>query len=418
LNSKPLAALALGAALAIAPVHTSDHHVANVVTGGMDIPAPAAPAVISASAYSAVSAYGGRTLIQARVNTAVTSCRLKLLSHQSFRVTYNTAPKRCHVNFYAYVTIAANPTHVYRSVAFEVIGLNAWGQFSRGMVYLNVAPKGSTYHMPPPPVVNTAQAPPPPPVIKAVQPKPPASPVPFASSTMPVNFDTSDNWSGYSLDGSNFTSVSGTFTAGVLTEGVPTSALMDEWVGIDGDGLHGNSNNDLIQAGIMESPVPCYGSQTYPYEPYNSNDFYICPWTFLIEDGSTSQGPVPQLTISENDSVSVDIHPVAGFDNWDITMTDNTSGQAWSTDVTYSGYLTSAEWIIEAPTNSDGSIATLASYQGVSFSNLRVNGNAQIDNVNDIALTLGGSDYISEPSGETTLGELISQGFTGNYYGP
>lgn len=418
-----LAALLVGAAglttMGTAPV------LAQAVTASPNIITAYPPQVISASTNPrAVDAWGARTLVVGRVNTNVTTCQLKLLSHQSFAVTYATNVRRCHVNFYAYVTIAANPTPVYRSVAFELIGRNAWGQFTRGTFYINVAPKGSNFNPGPPPKVKIVDPPPPPPVLKASHPAPPpppappAAPVPFAGSNMPVNFNASDNWSGYALGGSNFTSVSGTFTAGTLTQGVSSSALMDEWVGIDGDGPNGTNNNDLIQAGIMESVVPCEGAETFPYESYNPNDFYICPWTFLIENGSMSQGPVPQLTVQENDRVSVDIHPVAGFDNWDITMTNNTSGQTWSTDVSYSGLLTSAEWIIEAPTHSDGSVATLASYTGVSFSNLRVNGTAQIDNVNDIAITAGGSDYISEPSASSTLGELISQGFVGNYYGP
>jgi hypothetical protein len=109
---------------------------ANVIQG---------PAVLSASTNPrAVGAYGDTTLVIGRVNTAVTNCQLKLLSHQSFAVTYASNVRRCHVNFYAYVTIAANPTRVYRSVAFELIARNAWGQFSRGVFYINVVPKVPT----------------------------------------------------------------------------------------------------------------------------------------------------------------------------------------------------------------------------------------------------------------------------------
>ena len=176
-----------------------------------------APAVLSASTNPrAIGAYGGKTLVVGRVRTSVTTCQRKLLSHQSFPVIYASNVRRCHVNFYAYVTLGANPTHAYRSVAFELIARNAWGQFSRGVFYINVAPKGSNFNPGPPPVVKINDPPPPPPpVIKKAVPYARPAPAPPSSGQGQINVTqgTSNNWSGYEVTGSGFTSVTGPSTS-------------------------------------------------------------------------------------------------------------------------------------------------------------------------------------------------------------
>ena len=204
------------------------------------------------------------------MNTATTTCQLKLLSHQSFAVTYATNARYCHVNFYAYVTVSANPTPVYRTVAFEVIARNACGQFSRGIVYLNVAPKGSNYQAPPPPVVNTEPVPPPPPVKPVSKPTPaPASP--GGGLGMTVTTSTSDNWSGYDVLDNGITSVHGTFTVPSLQSDETCNTALSQWVGIDGA-----DNSDLIQAGVQESPIDAYGDCSAP------NYFSVQPWWEIL----------------------------------------------------------------------------------------------------------------------------------------
>jgi Peptidase A4 family len=391
-----LVALGLGAGLVTAPVHVSDLH----VMGGVNIPAPQ---VMSASAYSAMSAYGGRTLISARVNTAVTSCQLKLLSHQSFAVRYASNARYCHVNFYAYVSVAANPTPVYRTLAFEVIGRNAWGQFSRGTVYLNVAPKGSNYHMPPPPVVKTTQVPPPP-VTKAV-PAAPSPPAPSSQMGMGVTQYTSDNWSGYEVTGSNFTSVTGTFTVPELETDETCNSDESQWVGIDGDSVP-----SLIQAGISISPYDSYGECNAP------DSYYINAWYELLP---AYQQPIDSIFANFGDQIKVNITDQYSPGVWHINMWDLTNGENWNIDIGYNTPGTSAEWITESSTdhNNCGGQCTLTGYDpAVTYSGLSFNNNAHVSSVEAETLDQNGQ-YVSTPSSVANLGQLLSQGFSTSYTG-
>ena len=63
--------------------------------------------------------------------------------------------------------------------------------------------------------------------------------------------------------------------------------------------------NDLIQAGIMGSVVPCVGSAPVDQFDYTGNTFWACPWTTVIEDGIVTEGPVPDLTFYAGDDVEV-----------------------------------------------------------------------------------------------------------------
>ena len=159
---------------------------------------------------------------------------------------------------------------------------------------------------------------------------------------------TDSNWAGYGVSGGPYTSVEGTFTVPSLAPGAPASGAMSEWVGIDG--LSGtNGAEDLVQAGVLESMLPCDGTSTYPKGAYSPDQFYICPWTFFIEDGHVHQGTVPDITLAEGDSVTVEIWQQSGT-NWAISLTDTTARQSWSIgDQFYAGPGSSAEWIVEDP---------------------------------------------------------------------
>jgi Peptidase A4 family len=404
MNSKPLAALALGAALTVAPLHTSDQH----VSAGVNIPAPQ---VMSASAYSAVSAYGGRTLIQARVNTAVTSCQLKLLSKQSFTVSYATNARSCHVNFYAYVTVAANPTPVYRTLAFEVIGRNAWGQFSRGMVYLNVAPKGSDYHMPPPPQVNTDPAPPP--VVKAVTPAPPAEPI--SSSVTPV-LAYSPNWSGYEAIGTGFTFVSGIFIVPTLDNDETCQTFESQWVGIDGDDTIGDSN--LVQAGVTEDPYDNFGDCEAP------GTFYLRAWWEVLPEYQTEQD-FSDITVHAGDRVAVSISRLGTANTWNIEIEDFTDSEVVGQEVYYTGPGDTADWITESASDAQecsGAVDGMTNEcpetgysPAVSYSALGYNAQSVTGLRADIMAQNGYA--VSTPSLVPNLAALMHNGFTTSYTG-
>lgn len=397
---KALVALIVGAAT----LTISGPALAHEVTNGPNIPAPG---VLSAYAYSALGAYGGRTLIAARVTTGTTTCQLKLLSHQSFAVSYATNARYCHVNFYAYVIVAANPTPVYRSVAFEVIARNAWGQFSRGMVYLNVAPKGSDYHAPPPPVVTTDPTPPP-----VVQKAPPQAPTPSVNTVSGV----SPNWSGYEAEGSGFTAAIGTFTVPRLDNDETCQTFESQWVGIDGDyNLPGGTN--LIQAGITEEPYDSFGDCTAP------GSFYLYAWWEVLPEYQTEQNvPSYEMNVNSGDTVTVAITRTSDGD-WSLSISDDTNNQIWTSQVPYSGPGNSAEWIDESAADGQecsgavqGNICPMTDYSGARFWNLQYNHNASVTTLKDVAMEQDLVD-VSTPSYVPNLAQLLSGGFTVSYTG-
>jgi hypothetical protein len=56
----------------------------------------------------------------------------------------------------------------------------------------------------------------------------------------------------------------------------------------------------------------------------------------------------------------------AGSGNWQISITNNTSGQSYQTTAQYASSESSAEWIMEAPAASNG-ILPLDNFGSVSF---------------------------------------------------
>jgi hypothetical protein len=84
--------------------------------------------------------------------------------------------------------------------------------------------------------------------------------------------------------------------------------------------------------------------------------------------------PITTLTdgVYAGETVTVAIDELSGS-LWQITLTDDSTGQSFSTDQTYAGPGTSAEWIVEAPTV-DSEISTLADYTTTSFDGLGITG--------------------------------------------
>lgn len=356
-----------------------------------------APAVLSATTDPPALGYrGGRTLVTGRVRTSVTTCQLKLLSHQSFPVVYSAHPKRCRVNFHAYIAVGPNPTPVYRSVAFELIARNAAGQFSRGLFFVQLAPYGSSFTAPAPPVVSTAAPPPP--------------------TSVPVSQRVSDNWSGYEVSGSNFTSVSGTFTVPRLQTDETCRTVEMQWVGIDG-GNPGDS--DLIQAGVDEKPYNAFGANTC----LAPNRFFIYAFWEILPAYAVL---IPTVEVHVGDRVTVHIFETSTAGHWDISIVDDTNGQTFNTDQPYSGRGLSAEWITESATSPsecpgqvDGydSLCTETGYSpAVSYSSLGYNSSASVSSLRELTMTQHLTD-VSTPSVVPDLAHLLANGFTTTYTG-
>jgi predicted RNA-binding protein with TRAM domain len=145
------------------------------------------------------------------------------------------------------------------------------------------------------------------------------------------------NWSGYvETTTGSFTSASGTFTVPTLTAGDAADTAMAEWVGIDG-----NTNSDLIQAGVEDDP----------------SDGLSAWWEILPATETPISEPVDpgdQISVSISEvgtacsSNSAD-DPVSSGVDWDVTITDTTQGWSDPVPLCYDGPGSSAEWVVEAP---------------------------------------------------------------------
>ena len=169
----------------------------------------------------------------------------------------------------------------------------------------------------------------------------PRVPVPM----VPAGQNTSHNWSGYAATAGQYTAVTGTWTVPQpnVTGG---SGIGATWVGIGGV-----SSRDLIQAGTQDT-TPGGGQAQFQ------------AWIEMLPRPSQQ---VP-LVVSPGDSVTVTIaEQGAGTGNWQISMTNNTSGQTFQTSASHASSETSAEWIEEAPSG-PGGILPLDNFSSVSFS--------------------------------------------------
>jgi hypothetical protein len=129
------------------------------------------------------------------------------------------------------------------------------------------------------------------------------------------------------------------------------SSYSATWTGIDGF-----QNNGLIQAGT---------EQDY----YSHGAHYFAWWT----TSGLGFSPQPVFAVGPNEQITVSINQVS-TGVWDVSITDATNGQSFEKrDVSYSGPLSSAEWIEEAPTIG-GHVAALANYGTATFDDGTANG--------------------------------------------
>jgi Peptidase A4 family len=146
----------------------------------------------------------------------------------------------------------------------------------------------------------------------------------------------SSNWSGYAKSGT-YTRVTGQWVVpGVSRSNKPTYS--SAWVGIDGF-----TNGNLIQTGTES-------------DYYSGSAHYGAWWEIL----PAAETVIPAIAVHPGDHMSAAITKGSGS-TWTISITDTTTGKSFSTNQSYSGPGTSAEWIEEAP-SVGGRIATLAHY--------------------------------------------------------
>jgi hypothetical protein len=146
---------------------------------------------------------------------------------------------------------------------------------------------------------------------------------------------SASNWSGYAESGS-FHSITGNWVVPSVSA-TSRATYSSDWIGIDGF-----SNNDLIQTGT---------EQDY----YNRAAHYNAWWEIL-----PAAETAISMTVRPGDHMSASITKGSGS-TWTITIKDTTRSESFTTQKSYSGPGSSAEWILEAP-EVNGRIATLAHY--------------------------------------------------------
>jgi hypothetical protein len=137
---------------------------------------------------------------------------------------------------------------------------------------------------------------------------------------------------------------------------VPTAAASksatysSNWIGIDGF-----NNSSLIQTGTES-------------DYYNHAAHYAVWWEIL----PAAETPITTMTVHPGDTIKASIsRGTSGV--WTISISDVNTGATSTTTHAYSGPLTSAEWIEEAP-SIGGRVATLAHYGQATFDPGTVNG--------------------------------------------
>lgn len=160
---------------------------------------------------------------------------------------------------------------------------------------------------------------------------------------------SSTNWSGYAKTGSGFSDITGEWKVTAVSS-TSSATYSSSWIGIDGF-----NNSNLIQTGTEA-------------DYYSGSAHYGAWWEIL----PAAETVIPSITVHPGDTMYAHIHNNGGG-VWNIYLQDVTTGVSYSTNQSYSGAATSAEWIQEAPTVG-GKVAGLAHYGTVTFDPGTLNG--------------------------------------------
>lgn len=149
----------------------------------------------------------------------------------------------------------------------------------------------------------------------------------------------SENWSGYAVTGSDFTSAEGSWTVTAVNCSKTPNAYAAMWVGLDG-----YSSTTVEQTGTL---AYCSGSTPIYYAWY---EFY---------PAGSVEIPVP---VHPGNKVSAKV--TYNGSQFTTTLTNETTGKTYSKNGTVAGAKrSSAEWIAEAPCcTSSGGILPLADF--------------------------------------------------------
>jgi hypothetical protein len=202
----------------------------------------------------------------------------------------------------------------------------------------------------------------------------------------------SGNWSGYALTGSSFTEITATFNIPPVARRLCARAV-SEWVGIDG-----TNNSDLIQTGVL-----IYSGNPTATSVGCGAPIIVAWWEIL------PGAEVPMsLTIHTGDSITATINEIE-TNTWLITLFDNTTGESQSVVLPYAGPLTSAEWIVEAPSTQLGVMVAMPWQLPIRFDELGVTGD--VKKTMEIWLGQNGQN-VGIPDFHADAHDLFAQGFS------
>ncbi len=209
-----------------------------------------------------------------------------------------------------------------------------------------------------------------------------------SSATTPCNEPwKSSNWSGYAVNCATFTSVTGSWTVPSVSNplGKKVAQYSSSWVGIDG---FDRGDDNLIQAGTEQDWID--GTASYD------------AWWEILPAPETL---IPSITVRPGDVMTVSI--TQGSPDWTITIADTTTHKSFTTERSYAGPQSSAEWIQEAPTVG-GRIASLARDSPIVFEDLTANDAPPGLTSSEAGKMVKHRKVISIPSGPNAAGD----GFT------
>jgi hypothetical protein len=192
------------------------------------------------------------------------------------------------------------------------------------------------------------------------------------------------NWSGYAVPGV-FTEVGGSWVVPRVAPSA-TTTYSSTWIGVDG-----LANRSLIQTGTESDVI-------------NGVVHYDAWWEIL----PAAEQVIPKITVGPGDHMTASVVHLKGR-KWTISLTDVTSGAAFTLTHGYWGTGMSAEWIEERP-QVGRSLATLSDYGSTTFTGLTDNG-ASPGLVPADAISMVGSvggPAISTPSAPSPLHDAFT----------
>jgi len=208
--------------------------------------------------------------------------------------------------------------------------------------------------------------------------------------------DLSYNWAGYAATNGKFTAVRGTWIVPSVSMNTDSTTADAIWVGIGGV-----VSSDLIQTGTQAITMP-------------SGNIVYQAW---YEKLPSSSQIIP-MDIKPGDSITALVSQVqTGV--WNISLTDNTTNQNFNINTSYNSSLSSAEWMVEAPSTLFG-LLPLDQFQPFDFSNsqttmndatisLQQSGAKSISMVNTFGQTLASPSQVGSDGGSFSLIRTANQ---------